>query len=85
MQWLKHDLPNRETNTVRLIEHVRLPLMSKEFVVHRVESEPLMRTHSSCKDFLIEALKYHHLEGEERHSYKFVLVYIPYEYILPFL
>ncbi len=32
-----------------LIEHVRLPLLSQEFLIQRVETEPLLRLNSACK------------------------------------
>lgn len=48
------------------MENVRLPLMSQEYLVQRVEEEPLVKTNSRCKDFLIEAMKYHLLKGEQK-------------------
>ena len=46
------------------MEHVRLPLLSQDYLLNRVDSEPLLKTNDSCKDFIIEAMKYHLLKGE---------------------
>lgn len=52
------------------MEHVRLPLLSQEYLVQRVEEEPLLKTDLKCKDYLIEALKYHLLKGDQKISFK---------------
>lgn len=52
------------------MEHVRLPLLSQEYLVQRVEEEPLLKSDLKCKDFLIEALKYHLLKGDQKISFK---------------
>lgn len=48
------------------MQHVRLPLLSRDYLVDRVETEPLIRQCSTCKDFLIEAMKYHLLPRPQR-------------------
>ena len=45
-----------------LVEHVRLPLLSQDYLIQRVETEPLLKADSSCKDFIIEAMKFHLLK-----------------------
>ncbi|MEJ1287831.1 kelch-like 2 Mayven [Cricetulus griseus] len=50
----------------RLMEHVRLPLLPREYLVQRVEEEALVKNSSACKDYLIEAMKYHLLPTEQR-------------------
>ena len=66
MSWVNRDPPNRHDYMPGLVEHVRLPLLSRDFLVQRVEEEPLIKSSSSCKDFLIEAMKYHLLPKEQR-------------------
>ena len=66
LSWVNHDLTNRNDLISQLIENVRLPLMSQEYLVQRVEEEPLIKANSRCKDFLIEAMKYHLLKGEQK-------------------
>ncbi|XP_022916603.1 ring canal kelch homolog [Onthophagus taurus] len=62
--WVQHDLKKRQEHLSALMEHVRLPLMSQEYLVQRVEVEPLLKLDLKCKDFIIEALKYHLLKGD---------------------
>lgn len=70
MAWVNNDLQNRQDYLAQLIEHVRLPLLSQEYLVQRVEEEPLLKSNHLCKDFLIEAMKYHLLKGEQKVMYK---------------
>lgn len=70
MTWVNHELDNRQEHLAQLMEHVRLPLLSQEFLVQRVEEEPLLKSNHVCKDFLIEAMKYHLLKGEQKLMYK---------------
>ncbi|CAH0392031.1 unnamed protein product [Bemisia tabaci] len=62
MNWVNHQLENRQKNLAELMEHVRLPLLSKDYL-KRVKEEPLFKNSLQCKDFIIEALMYH-LEGD---------------------
>lgn len=68
--WIYFDAPNRTTFIAQLMEHVRLPLLSQEYLMTRVENEPLFAGDFQCKDFLIEALKFHLLKGELRNTLK---------------
>lgn len=70
MSWVTHDREHREDHIAMLMEHVRLPLLTQEYLVQRVEEEPLVKTNLQCKDYLIEAMKYHLLKGEQRQLYK---------------
>ncbi|XP_070805076.1 kelch-like protein 2 [Pituophis catenifer annectens] len=64
--WVNYDKDVRQELMARLMEHVRLPLLSKEYLVQRVEEEILVKNSSACKDYLIEAMKYHLLPLEQR-------------------
>ncbi|CAH0564270.1 unnamed protein product [Brassicogethes aeneus] len=68
--WVQHDLANRKKHLSSLMEHVRLPLMTQEYLVQRVEEEPLLKADLICKDFLIEALKYHLLKGDTKTTFR---------------
>lgn len=59
-------MEDRQEVLAQLMEHVRLPLLSREYLVERVESESLIKRNFACKDFLIEAMKYHLLTSEQR-------------------
>ena len=43
------------------MEHVRFPLLSREYLVQRVDNtgDDLFNRHPVCKDYVIEALKFH--------------------------
>eukprot|EP00112_Aurelia_sp_Birch-Aquarium-sp1_P005308 Seg160.4 transcript_id=Seg160.4/GoldUCD/mRNA.D3Y31 product="Kelch-like protein 3" protein_id=Seg160.4/GoldUCD/D3Y31 len=57
--WVNYDVANRDSSLPKLIEYVRLPLLPRDYLIERVETEPLIKRSFACKDFLIEALKYH--------------------------
>jgi len=57
--WVNYDVANREASLPKLMEYVRLPLLPRDYLIERVETEPLIKRSFACKDFLIEALKYH--------------------------
>ncbi|XP_069466164.1 kelch-like protein 17 isoform X3 [Ambystoma mexicanum] len=65
LSWVKHDVDGRRQHVPRLMKCVRLPLLSRDFLMSNVDTELLVRHHSECKDLLIEALKYH-LMPEQR-------------------
>ena len=45
----------------QVMEHVRFPLLSREYLVQRVDNtgDDLFNRHPVCKDYVIEALKFH--------------------------
>jgi len=51
------------------MENVRLPLLSQDYLLHRVDEEPLVHLNPKCKDLLIEALKFHLLRGEQKATF----------------
>ncbi|XP_062405495.1 kelch-like protein 3 isoform X1 [Sardina pilchardus] len=68
--WINHDKEARLEHMPKLMEHVRLPLLSRDYLVQRVEEEALIKNNNTCKDFLIEAMKYHLLPADQRHLIK---------------
>lgn len=70
ISWVNHDLDGRQNFLAELMEHVRLPLLPQEYLVQRVEEEPLLKANLRCKDYLIEALKYHLLKGDQKTHFK---------------
>lgn len=50
------------------MKHVRLPLMSRNFLLSHVDSEILIRENSECKELLLEAMRYH-LSPEQRSAF----------------
>jgi len=64
ISWINHSTEQRSQNLPMLIEHVRLPLLSQDYLIHKVDHEPLLKANDSCKDYIIEAMKYHLLKGD---------------------
>lgn len=70
IMWINFDPINRTEFVAKLMEYVRLPLLSQEYLMQRVENEPLFKDDLLCKDLLIEALKFHLLKGEMKSTLK---------------
>ena len=68
--WTNHDLKKRQEYVSQLMEQVRLPLLSQEYLIQRVEEEALIKNNTNCKDFLIEAMKFHLLKPDQKSQYK---------------
>ncbi|CAG7700252.1 unnamed protein product [Allacma fusca] len=67
MAWVKHDADQRRSELSRLLSKVRVPLLSRRFLMTVVDSEGLIRDDAGCKDLLLEAMRYH-LLPEQRAS-----------------
>ncbi|XP_050424984.1 ring canal kelch homolog [Adelges cooleyi] len=63
--WVNNESSIRKEFLPQLMEHVRLPLASKEYLLKRVEEEPLLKNSLECKDYIIEALNFHLLKSEQ--------------------
>ena len=48
MSWVHHNLPSRQCHVEQLLENVRLPLMCQDYIVQKVEEEPLVKANSRC-------------------------------------
>merc|ERR1712223_139918 len=60
LAWVQHDPTERGKNLPQVMEHVRFPLLSREYLVQRVDNtgDDLFNRHPVCKDYVIEALKF---------------------------
>ena len=47
-----------------------ISIIRQEYLVQRVEEEPLLKGNVQCKDYLIEALKYHLLTAEQKANFR---------------
>ena len=65
--WIKHDRDNRHGFAAELLALIRLPLLSRDFLMFTVEPEELIKYNTPCKDLLIEAMKYHLLPEMRRY------------------
>ncbi|XP_014271032.1 kelch-like protein 17 isoform X2 [Halyomorpha halys] len=59
LNWVKHCIADRVQYIAKLLSHVRLPLMSRDFLMTTVDTEVLVRDSAECKELLLEAMKYH--------------------------
>jgi len=57
--WVKHDPCERKQFFYKLLKHVRLPLISREFLMTHVDSSALVRENPACSELLLEAMRYH--------------------------
>lgn len=57
--WIKYDLNERAKYLPKLINHVRLPLLSPKFLTDVCDKEQLIKNSFECRDLLDEAKKYH--------------------------
>ncbi|KAL5236033.1 hypothetical protein ACI65C_003443 [Semiaphis heraclei] len=65
IRWVKHDLGLRKCILPQLMEHVRLPLATKNYILKNVIEEPLLKDCLKCKDYLVEALHFHMLTSDD--------------------
>jgi len=52
INWVKHELNCRKDILPNLMEQVRLPLVSKKYILKEVLKEPLLNESSKCVFFL---------------------------------
>ncbi|CAG5129308.1 unnamed protein product [Candidula unifasciata] len=57
--WVKHNEPARLKYLPQLLSHVRLPLLSVNYITDVLDSEVLIRTSHACRDLVDEAKRYH--------------------------
>ena len=55
IKWVCHRLEERRVFFATLLEHVRLPLLSPQYITDVLDQEPLIRTSFVCRDLLDEA------------------------------
>ena len=59
MSWVKHDLSTRKQYLVQFLEHIRLPLLTRKFLIDTVAQEELVMNDPKCREYVIEAIDYH--------------------------
>ena len=64
--WTKYNREARAIHLPELLRHVRFFFLQKEYIVRRVCDEELIQSNPLCKDFLIDALKYHLMPTSEK-------------------
>ena len=58
IKWVKHDIDTRYVKLPQILEHVRLPLLDKHYLVNVVGTEALIRKSAECRDLLDDAKDY---------------------------
>ena len=66
IQWVSHDEETRSEHLPTLINHVRYQLLSQSYILKHVSENNLLQASPSCKDFIINALKYRLMSPVER-------------------
>lgn len=59
MSWINYDKVERNKFLPTLIQHIRFPRLSQQSLVRIEDEYPLIKSDTTCKDLLIEAMKYH--------------------------
>lgn len=57
--WVNHNEENRRKDLGDLLRTIRLPLLSPEFIIDKIENNPLFVSDDLCRKLVIEALTYH--------------------------
>ena len=64
MTWIQYERNQRIKYLPSLIQHIRFPRFPQESLVRLEDEYPLIKSDNSCKDLLIEAMKYHLCKGQ---------------------
>ncbi|XP_064636563.1 kelch-like protein 5 isoform X3 [Lineus longissimus] len=57
--WANHEPSTRKQMLSKLLCHIKLPLLTPQFIADRVETDPLFRDDRDCQELIMEAMKYH--------------------------
>ncbi|ESO95204.1 hypothetical protein LOTGIDRAFT_227286 [Lottia gigantea] len=64
--WLSADVDARKEHAVTLMEVLRLPLVSPEYLVNEVEQRSIVNDNKRCQEILKEAISYHMLPARRQ-------------------
>jgi len=68
--WIQSDC-SRQQFLGRIMQFVRFPLLAQDYILQKVETEPLLAGDIQCKDLIIEALTYHLIKKEQKLNINF--------------
>lgn len=57
--WVKHDVAKRSQHLGQLLAHIKLPLLSPQFIADHVDTNVLLKDDRDCISLVMEAMKYH--------------------------
>lgn len=58
-RWIEYDITSRKKFLTPFFAHIKLPLVSQQFLLERVSTEKLIQDNFECKNLYIEAIEYH--------------------------
>ncbi len=59
IEWVKHDEKSRARFFAELLQYLRVPLLTRKFLIDILAKEDLVMVNPECRRFLLEALDYH--------------------------
>lgn len=59
--WAKADPVSRKSHLARLLNHVKLPLLTPQFIADHIETNTLIKEDYECQELIKDAFKYHSL------------------------
>jgi len=59
LDWVKYDLSARKRHLGKLLAQVKLPLLSRQFLIDKIEINPIFADDAECQALIMEAMKYH--------------------------
>ncbi|XP_063970300.1 kelch-like protein 5 [Lytechinus pictus] len=59
LAWANYDVVSRQSEIAKLLEHIRLPLLSPQFLSDAVDNNPLFKGDDKCQRLIMDAMKYH--------------------------
>ncbi|KAL9922400.1 kelch-like protein 25 [Glossina fuscipes fuscipes] len=69
MNWIKYDLTKRQNYFAKLMRHVRLTYVRREFLRDHILTEIMLTSDPQCNQFLMEALRYQLTPRTQRPSF----------------
>lgn len=59
MKWVNYNISERSEKLPVILENVRMPLLSKDYLLSKIDREPLIRSNMVCRDLMDEAKNYY--------------------------
>ena len=59
MQWVRYNSYDGEKNLAKILQHVRMPLMSPLYISENIERDEVIKRSPNCLEIVQEAKKYH--------------------------
>ena len=58
LRWYNSDQASRKDKTIQIFEHLRLPLLGSEYLLHEIESMNIVVENPRCREVVKEAISY---------------------------